>query len=220
MKKYYSALFLLALILMGCSSTYTIKNFSSKEKFYQDFNNSVKERDIKVVLSNDSSFTLMHGAVLENDTLFAFGQYNEKKYMSLALSDLEKINYTGNDYKSATVLRNNGEELNCENIIINHDSIYFDRTKTVLTEENIASVNKIKTISYKNRLIRMPLGLLAGAPLGLLSGIILGHAFHTTDEKGNPDVTNITMAMTCVGALAGIIVSYIIGYDYIYQFNP
>ena len=66
----------------------------------------------------------------------------------------------------------------------------------------------------------MPLGLLAGAPLGLLSGIILGHAFHTTDEKGNPDVVNITMAMTCVGALAGIIVSYIIGYNYIYQFNP
>jgi hypothetical protein len=66
----------------------------------------------------------------------------------------------------------------------------------------------------------MPLGLLAGAPLGLLSGIILGHAFHTTDEKGNPDVLNITMEMTCVGALVGIIVSYIIGYDYIYQFNP
>src|ERR1039457_5796741 len=101
--KYINTLLIVsALILMGCSSTYTIQNFSSKEKFYQDFNNSVKERDIKVVLSNDSSFTLMHGAVLENDTLFAFGQYNEKKYMSLALSDLEKINYTGNDYKSAT----------------------------------------------------------------------------------------------------------------------
>jgi hypothetical protein len=205
---------------MGCSSIYTIKNFGSKDKFYQDFNNSVQERDIKVVLINDSSFTVMHGAVLENDTLFAFGDYNEKKYMSLALSDLEKLNYTTNDYKSANILRKNGEELNCENIIINHDSIYFDRTKTILTKENITSVNKINTISYKNRLIRMPLGLLAGAPLGLLSGIILGHVFHTTDEKGNPDVVNITMAMICVGALAGIIVSYIIGYNYIYQFNP
>lgn len=220
MKNIYYLFLLLALLLTGCSSTYTIKDFTSQDKFYQSFNKSAKDKDIKVVLSNDSSFTVMHGAALKNDTLFAFGEYNEKKYMSFALSDLEKINYTSNDYKSANVLRKNGEELYCENIIINHDSIYFDRIKTVLTEENIAPVNKVKTISYKNRLIRMPLGLLAGAPLGLLSGIILGHAFHTTDEKGNPDVTNITMAMTCVGALAGIIVSYIIGYDYIYQFNP
>jgi hypothetical protein len=129
MKNIYSLLILSTLLFIGCFSTYTIKNFSSKDKFYQDFNNSVKERDIKVVLSNDSSFTLMHGAVLENDTLFAFEEYNEKKYMSLALSDLEKINYTSNDYKSANVLRKNGEELYCENIIINHDSIYFDRKK-------------------------------------------------------------------------------------------
>src|ERR1035437_523103 len=204
---------------MGCSSTYTIKDFPSKEKFYQSFNKSEKDKNIKVVLRNDSSFTVMHGAVLENDTLFAFGEYNEKKYMSLTLSDLEKINYTSNDYKSANVLRKNGAELYCENIIINHDSIYFDRIKTVLTEENIAPVNKVKTISYKNRLIRIPLGILTGGIVGLATGIL-----YATSPQGRKDdsgfASGAIISVTFLGAVIGSIISYCFGYDYYYQFSP
>jgi hypothetical protein len=70
MKKYYSALFLLALILMGCSSTYTIKNFSSKEKFYKDFNSSVGSKDMNITLSNDSLYEISGGGLLKHDTLY------------------------------------------------------------------------------------------------------------------------------------------------------
>jgi PBP1b-binding outer membrane lipoprotein LpoB len=54
MKNIYGLFFLLALLLMGCSSTYTIKDFPSKERFYEDFNNSVKNKDVSITLMSDS----------------------------------------------------------------------------------------------------------------------------------------------------------------------
>ena len=220
MKNIYGLFFLLALLLMGCSSTYTIKDFPSKEKFYEDFNNSAQNKDVNVTLINDSSFTINDGTVLENDTLISYGKLEGKDKRSFALSDITEIRYANNDSSSASVLFKNGDKLRGENIITDHDSIYFVTMKTSIARNNIVPIDKVKKVSYNNRLIRMPLGLLAGAPLGLLSGIVLGHVFHTTDDKGYPDVSNITIEMTFVGTLAGIIVSCIIGYNYIYQFNP
>lgn len=70
MKIYYGVLFLLALILMGCSSTYTIKGFSSKDKFYRDFNGSADDKDLNITLLNDSLIQTTDGGILKQDTLF------------------------------------------------------------------------------------------------------------------------------------------------------
>ena len=70
MQNIYSLLFVLVLLLMGCSFTYTIKNFHSKEKFYEDFNNSAKNKDLNITLINDSSFSVIGGRVLKQDTLY------------------------------------------------------------------------------------------------------------------------------------------------------
>ena len=169
---------------------------------------------------NDSSFDINDGTILENDTLFSYGSIIGMENRRYALADIAEIKYMNNDYKNGSVLFKNNEQLRGQDIITDHDSIYFTTVKTLNTRNIIIPIDKVKTVSYKNRWLRMPLGLLAGTPLGLLSGIVLGHAFHTTDDKGNPDVLNITLAMTCVGALTGIIVSYIIGYDSIYLFYP
>ena len=70
MKIYYSVIFLLALLLMGCSSTYTIKGYSSKEKFDEDFVSSADTKDLNITLLNDSLVQTTGGVDIKNDTLF------------------------------------------------------------------------------------------------------------------------------------------------------
>ena len=70
MKNYYSLLtILLFLFLVGCSSTYTLKDFSSKEKFYEDFNKYMSNRLVKVTFVNDSSFIISENVKISNDSV-------------------------------------------------------------------------------------------------------------------------------------------------------
>jgi hypothetical protein len=218
-KNIYSLLSVLALLLMGCSSTHTIKDFPSKEKFYQDFNNSAKNKDVKIILVKDSSFAINDGIALENDTLFSYVILEGKDSRSFALSEITEIKYTNNDYKSASVLFKNGDKLIGEDIRTNRDSIYFVTMKKLLTRNNIISINKVKTISYKNRLIRIPLGILAGGLIGLVSGIFYASRPNTSkDDSGL--ISGSIVGGAVIGVLIGSIVSYCIGYNYYYQFNP
>jgi hypothetical protein len=70
MIKYYSLFLLSVLLLMGCSSTYTINDFSSKDKFYQSFNSSVGYKDIDITLNDKSQRTIYGGGTLKQDTLY------------------------------------------------------------------------------------------------------------------------------------------------------
>jgi len=69
-KNIYYVILLLFLLMIGCSSTYTIKDFSSKDKFYQSFNTSVGYKDINITLNNDSQVTIFGGGTLKHDTLY------------------------------------------------------------------------------------------------------------------------------------------------------
>ncbi|MDR3609887.1 MAG: hypothetical protein P4L27_04955 [Ignavibacteriaceae bacterium] len=215
MKNIYILSFLLTLLLMGCSSTLTIENFSSKDKFYENFNKFAKDKDLNVVLTNDSAFTLTHGAVLENDTLFSFGKPDHK---TLSMSDLKKINYTTNDYKSADVLTEKDEKFKAENIIAHNDSISFVVIDPQQAGHNIIPVSQIKTVSYKNRWLRLPLGILAGGFTGLLTGgLIVANVNAGKDDSGIVSGGEIIPAV--LGAVIGGIIGIISGYDYYYQFN-
>src|ERR1035437_9263046 len=108
MNKYYTLCLLSALFFMGCS-TYTIKDFPSKEKFYEDFNNSAKNKDVNITLINDSSFTIHDGVVLENDTLFSFAKLEERYVRTYPLSLITEIRYLNNDISTALILLKNGE---------------------------------------------------------------------------------------------------------------
>ncbi|MHB1687752.1 MAG: hypothetical protein ACYCVH_10295 [Ignavibacteriaceae bacterium] len=122
-----------SLTFISCSSIYTVKDFSSKEKLYQDFNNSVKDKSIEVKFINDSSLTINNGAVIKNDTLYSIGYHLDKKYERIALSEIKKINYTGSDYKSANLLLKNDEQINAGDINIANDTMeYRDFKKSYL----------------------------------------------------------------------------------------
>jgi hypothetical protein len=70
MKNTYIILFIFSLLLTGCSSTYTIKGYPSKDRYYRDFNRSVGDKDLKIILSNDSLYETTGGGVIKYDTLF------------------------------------------------------------------------------------------------------------------------------------------------------
>jgi hypothetical protein len=98
MKNLFLSAILLSMIFMGCYSNYSVKDFPSKEKFYEDFNNSVKSREIRVTFTNDSLVYYPYGVFLEHDTIFT------NKLQPFLRSEISNINYSSNDYKSANIL--------------------------------------------------------------------------------------------------------------------
>ena len=207
-----------ALMLTGCSSIYTVNDFSSKDKFYENFNNSVENKTINITLLNDSSVSINTGVVLVNDTLFSILNSEEEKNTGIAISEIEKIDYLSNDYKSATILLKNSEKLNCKNIKIAHDSINFVLTEIRQSERYIVPINNVKTINYKNRWLRTPTGVLVGALIGFSSGIWFATGLKSKDDSGKASGAGVGGAL--LGGIIGGIFGYWIGYDYIYQFNP
>jgi len=220
MKNTYLVAALLLILLSGCSSTYKVTDFPTKEKFYEEFNDTFKDREAKVTLVNDSSFIAQYGVVIKNDMLLSFVNMEEKINRQFALSEVVDINFIGSTITSASVILKNGDKLKGEEVRVTKDSIIFVENKSLVVMNTLVPTDKIKTISYIDRWRRMPLGVLAGAPLGLLSGIALGHILGTKDEKGNPDISAITFQMTFFGVLTGCIASYFIGFDQIYKFTP
>ncbi len=69
MKFIFLLLLFFAAIFIGCSSTYKISKFSSRKKFYASFNNFAKTKEVKVTLTNDSSFYVNEGAYILEDSL-------------------------------------------------------------------------------------------------------------------------------------------------------
>ena len=220
MKKYYTLLFLFALLFIGCS-TYTIKDFPSKDKFYEDFNNSVKNKDVNITLINDSSFTINDGAVLENDTLFSFAKLEEKDVRTSAVSDITEIRYTDNDSASAAILYKNGDKLRGKNIRIDSDSIHFT-VKTSTSNNNTVPVHieisKVKTVTYKTRIGSSIIGILSGGIAGVIVAVIAGTTLN--DKEGSGVALNYEILTPPIGAILGGIAGGLIGWKTVYQFNP
>ena len=212
-------IFFFIFILESCSSIYSVKDFSSKEKLYQDFNNSVNDKSINVKFINDSSLTINNGAVIKNDTLYSIGYRLDKNYERIALSEIKKINYTGGDYKSANLLLKNNDQINAGDINIANDTMEYSVTKKILTWSEVAPLDKIKEASYKNRWLGIPGWFLAGTGLGVIVGAII----FTSRNNGSPDNAYMTLNSFLTipfGSFVGILWGWIDGYNYIYRFNP
>ncbi|MHB8581152.1 MAG: hypothetical protein ACYDA4_15020 [Ignavibacteriaceae bacterium] len=134
-------------LLAGCSSTYRLNDFSSKEKFYGDFNNFARNKNVKVTLSNDSSFSLTNGAAIENDTLYSPGEEIKSGIKKIAVSDIKEINYTSNNYNSASILLKDGESYRAKEIKMGKDSIDFAYDDEVTSQNNVASIGRENYLS-------------------------------------------------------------------------
>jgi hypothetical protein len=208
----------IALCLTGCSSTYKISDYSSKEKFYEDFNKAAYNKIIKIILNNDSSFTNINGAKILNDTLYYFGKEFNSAEKKFSLLDTKEINYSNLSHTSATLILNSGEIYKAEDIKTTQDSIYFVVTNEVIVQAGIVPVDKIWKISYKNHWLGIPGGFILGSLGGLITGLLVEDTIPA--DNANQDRALAVIIGTPLGALIGSIIGWIDGYSYTYIFNP
>ena len=153
MKIFDLLILLLSLLVIGCSTTYRVSDFASRDKFYNDFNKFAKDKSVKVTLVNDSSFYINNGAAIVNDTLYYLGKDILTGNKKIALSETKEINYTSNDYTPSSIELNNGQIFQAKQIKVNRDSIEFLSMNKVIVLNSITSINKVKKISYKNHFL-------------------------------------------------------------------
>ncbi len=224
MKLFYLVIPIALVFFIGCSSTFKVTDYSSKEKFYEDVNNSIKNRDFNLVTA-DSSFTALAGSIIKDDSLKTTSKFQEK---IIPLKDVKSIKYFGNAYEipSATVWLGNGKELRAEQIKELPDSMI--QLTNVRVSSGYISVDKIQAISYKTRwqctLLGAPIGFASGALIGGILGRS-GAIIHINDGGNHPTFDSGTSMVVgaawgaLIGTVTGIIVGYIIGWDHVYQFH-
>ena len=218
-----SSIFLL--ILTGCYSTYNVSDFSSRDKFYEDFDKSVNDKAVKVTLSNDSSFFMSNGAAIENDTLYSLGEEFKSGIKKIALSDTKGINYANQSHTNALIILNDGERYQAEQVRGNQDSIEFSFTKTI-TLKDVTSINNVKNISYKNHWLAVIPGFIGGTIFGIMAGLIAIQltplTFNTVGNSTYYAGTNYIPAKIALSSciILGISYAWIKGFNYTYQFNP
>ncbi len=218
---YYFIVAFFSLIVLGCSSTYTSSDFSSKQKFYDDFNNFAASKSLDVELTNDSSISVSNGFILD-DTLYTPGFRINRKSGRIAVADIKKINYSGSDYKSANLLLKNGSQIFVEEINIANDTLNYTNSKRIITKDAVIPLAKLKKASYKNRWFSTPFGFLGGAIIGGFIGSRIPIYQNTPDGKPGREREYLvpTLIGSGTGAIIGSVVAWLIGYNYTYQFNP
>ncbi|MHB8579540.1 MAG: hypothetical protein ACYDA4_06730 [Ignavibacteriaceae bacterium] len=224
---YYLITAFFSLVILGCSSTYAIKDFSSKEKFYEDFNNSVKYKNINVTLSNDSSFSVPYGAIISDDSLLTIT--NIKHTVRLRHSSVKEIKeYYDTDftYPLHEAILTSGKELKGDDIRILPDSSIEYAVRENVYGEKIP-LKKVKEVNYKNHWLGIPSGFLIGAVSGIATTYIISliikktvKASNTQDDNQTNDLYYSIITVPPLGSLAGAIWGWLNGYTYTYQFNP
>ncbi|MDR3627581.1 MAG: hypothetical protein P4L45_12140 [Ignavibacteriaceae bacterium] len=210
-------LFFLSLLLFtGCSTTYTLKDFTSKQEFYSKFNSSLQDRNARAQLMNDSVIDIKDGAEVLNDTLYLLTRSIYKANRKFALQEIKNIKYLSIDSRSADISLKNDTRFLAESIKMGKDSIEFSEVRELTNIKGIAPVDKVKSVSYKNNWK----GIYPGAVTGFIIGTIAG-VYSTLDRIHNQQYNFDTEVFTgsSIGILAGSIAGSYIGWRYVYQFN-
>jgi len=97
MKLFYLTVAIVFLFIIGCSHTYEVSKYYSKEDLKKEFNRSAPSKVLKVVLTNDSSFNVFKGVIV-NDTMYL--NYNSTNTIkSIPVSTVNEVIYK-NHWKS------------------------------------------------------------------------------------------------------------------------
>ena len=211
-------LFSITILFTGCSTSYSIRDYSSKEKFYNDFNSFAKNKRLVVTMESDSTFIINQGAAIVNDTLCSLNNFILAGRKKIATNEIKEINYLSYDYKSATILLKDGEVFNASKINFIKDTIDFENSEKVKLD--LTLVSKVKKIVYNNHVLGMPVY----AGFGFLAGFIGGFFGNINSGDGsslNPGLNPILggIIYSVYGLLFGTVAGAFIGYDYVYYFN-
>ena len=93
MKIFYLSIPIIFLFIIGCSHTYEVSKYYSKSDLYNEFNGSAQNQELKVTLTNDSSFVVSNGARIKNDSML----FNNKMFLNynsqLPIAEVKQASY-------------------------------------------------------------------------------------------------------------------------------
>ncbi len=207
-------LIIMMFLFIGCSSIYKVSNFPSKEKFYEDFNKSVKNKFVKVTLRNDSAFNLQTGIMVSNDSLILIKQIiSEQKIKKNNIKNI-KYFYDNMDISNYTIkiFLNDGSIVNAKNGEIFNDSLYI--FNIIKEQKEYLTIREVKEVSYKSNWLGVPFGFGTGLGLGMVATKIESGLSY----QGSIPSWFIVVPITSI--IAGSILGWFEGYNYTYQFNP
>jgi hypothetical protein len=216
MKIFYLSIPVLLLFLIGCSSTYKVSNFSSKDKFYEDFNKSAGDKTVKITLSNDSSFFNINAEIV-NDTLYCMNKKIENLNKKIFLSDIKEIKYSGSNFRKGLILLKDGKTFDADEIKIDNDTVSFSYINAIITLNHSISINRVKEVSYKNHWMGIPGGLIPGFICGLGVGFLIGDTIPT--DNSHPAKYLAIVYGPILGVIIGSVWGWLNGRTYTYQFN-
>jgi hypothetical protein len=223
MKNIFFIIIVLSLTLFGCSPTYRVSEFPSKENFFEHFNNFAKDKIVNIKLKNDSLLIGKNIGVI-NDTLYSYEQLIDKLYKKFPLSKIKEINYTDPNYKAATLLLENDVKYDADEIKIKSDSVEFSFLNTTTVKNVITPINMIKEVVYRRNWSGVPLGFLTGAVTGYITGAAGAIPVYSDRPNTYPVEKEINRTSAgfyglLSGAVIGGVIGYFFGYTYTYQFN-
>ena len=212
---------LTGLLLTSCSTTYTLKDFPSEEKYFEHFNNSANDKSDKIILKGDSLINYSRGVLINRDSLVLKDYTSCRENKTLLLEDLKKIDYYNTDFKnpSAYLELKDGQRLNAEGIKILRGKIKFT---------NIISVNKCITIKqvdkvyYENRWATAGKGITIGTFVSVVLfvyGILPPYKHNGWNNYLNQRVAPRLTGLLIWPAL-GSVIGYLIGHTYTFKFDP
>ncbi|MGA7721954.1 MAG: hypothetical protein WCA84_12370 [Ignavibacteriaceae bacterium] len=229
MKIFYLLISVLSLLLIGCSSTYKVSDFPSRDKFYEDFNKSASDKSLKIILDNDSTISADDGARISNDSLFiTLPVLKQEKVINK--DDIEDITVSIHDMTTTIVLKND-KSVTAGSIDILPGSsvaIYnFENTYKYL------SLINVKEISYKNHWLGLPVPLISGTLIGVGLGILFvevndtfssgsgsGSNFQSSSNSQRGADGYAFLGLSAIGIVGGSILGWINGWTYTYEFAP
>lgn len=187
-------------LFTGCSLTYKVSDFPSKEEFYNSFNNSAKGRDAKITYNNDSLAAYSGMLFVEENSLVAFTKtYSGEKRLSL--KEVNKINYTDFKTLSGSILLNNRIVIMGEGIKTIQDSaVIFNEYKEI---KIITPLSQVRKIDFEIK----PIGTISG----IFSGILTFFTFYSLATAGNNNGNVNTARDYFIGIPLSVLVGITVG---------
>jgi hypothetical protein len=208
------------MFLTGCSSVYTVKYFSSKQEFYQNFNDFAMDKNVKIYFTNDSVLNSL-GAIIADDTLYSLGYAVQNQYMVFPTSEVKEIKYNNSNYKNGIIVLKNGRKFQTTGMDYSIDTVKFYTDYNVTGKNIVAAIRNVKEVRYYNKWANMGTKVISGTIGGMIGGFALGtkideHVYY--QQQGEAPFTGCLLGMP-VGAFIGFIIGLYTGYNYIYLFN-
>jgi len=207
MKTIYIYLSSIIFLFAGCSSVYTVNDFSSKEKLYEDCSSSIADKHVTVNMMNDSSFCPQYVSIEKDSLIVSSVKHGTPVNINISLSDIKDISYSKvfaakDTMRDADILLKSGIKLSLENIHFLHDDLTGSFFPSVAPTK--IPVDNIRSVVYKTHTVATISGILCGAvgTFAVLAAVLKGG--NTSDSRPlQPHSDGFSPSYIVIGSIIG-----------------